>query len=603
MKAKALLITAIGAMAALALAMICATFLAGTGNVPLPGDDQARIEIQHRPDVAPTQHEVAAERHEVVTGAAGSTWAPGSSAGLDAALCFRGVVQSSSGDPIAGASIRIGKEPFAREEWPEATAGPDGVFTLGLPAAVAAHGSPFALLAVAPGFTSSLRQGLEAPAIGVVDLGTIVLLRPASISGQVLGAGFPLPDATVDAEPVAGPKAGKAGPSLRVSAKTDASGVFHLREVPPGRLRLSVAADGHVGCIVERLVREEERVEDVVFRLDAGAPIQGTVVGSNGAEVAGVTIAYEATDGTWFSTTTAANGEFTVGPVPPTSKGQIWAKTATASFGPVAAQAGQRGIRIELSPRYSVAGRVLDARTGKPLPGTSVQLVTSRASDASETEPPPPGAEVEHVGQASACNERGVFRLSARHHGWYAVVAHGQDVAPAMSRWVRLSPAGSQVATGVDLMLQPGCRIAGKVVDFEGAAIPEAIVSLGDAAGAVKPAKTTTDGEGTFVFTGVRPDHHVLTAEARAFVATKIEVEVQDRTDLTDVVIVLARAAEIRGAWWPGRRNHAGSGSSTSPGPRRSPAHRSNGKAWRIATAGSPSSRLLPARIRSGPKP
>jgi len=536
------MIAAIVAMAAMTAAMIFTTYLAEPGNVPLPGAEAREDECQDRPGLAVSEREVAAERQEVVTGSAGSPSFQSSSAGLDAVLCFRGAVHSSSGDPIAGAHIRIGKEPSARDEWPEAIARADGAFTLALPVAVAAHGSPFSLFAVAPGFASSLQQGLQAPAIGVVDLGTVVLLRPASITGQVLGAGFPLPDAIVDAT-VASVAAAKTAPRLHVSAKTDAAGAFQLREVPPGMLRITVAADGHVGSTIERLVREEEQVEDVVFRLAAGAPIEGTVFDANGSDVAGVTIDYESTDATWFSTTTAASGEFTVGPVPPRSKGRIWAKTATATFGPVAAQAGQRGIRIDLSPRYSVAGRVLDARTGLPLPGTSVQLVTSRATDAAAQ----PEADVEQIGQASACDERGAFRLSARHRGWYAVVAHGQDVAPVMSRWVWLSPDGSRNATGVDLMLHPGCRVSGKVVDSEGAPIPEAIVSLGDEAGALTPKKTTTDGAGAFVFTDVRPDRHVLTAEARAFVATKVAVEVQDRTDRTDVAIVLARAAEIRG--------------------------------------------------------
>jgi hypothetical protein len=548
MKAKSLVIAVVVAMAILALAMIFATYVAGPDSVPPPGADQAHIETgQSRPELAVDHLEVAAERHEVVTDSPGSTSIPRATSRLDSSLSFRGIVQSSSGNPIAGALIRIGKEPFVREEWPEATAGADGAFTLGLPAAVAARGSPFCLLAAATGFSSTLRQGLEAPAIGVVDLGTIVLLRPASISGQVLGGGFPLPNATVEAEQVASLKATKGGSGLRVSAKTDASGAFHLREVPPGILRISVAAEGHVGSAINRLVREQERVEDVVFKLAAGQPIQGTVFDANDAGVAGVKIDYESTDATWFSTTTTESGEFSVGPVPPSSKGRIWAKTATATVGPVPAQAGQRGIRIELSPRYSVAGRALDARTGKPLPGTSVQLVTSKAAGASDTDAPQPGAAVEQVGQASACDEHGVFRLSARHRGWYRVVAYGQGAAPAMSRWVRLSPTASQNAAGVDVMLQAGCLVSGKVVDAEGTGIPEAIVSLVDAAGALTPTKTKTDSAGAFVFTDVRPDRHVLTAEASAFVATKVAIENLDRTDRTDVAIVMARAAEVRG--------------------------------------------------------
>ena len=80
MKVKSLVIAAIGAMAVLALAMICVTHLSWPASVPLPGSDQTHTETgQERPEVAAAQHEVAAERMEVETGSAGSSSGPDSS--------------------------------------------------------------------------------------------------------------------------------------------------------------------------------------------------------------------------------------------------------------------------------------------------------------------------------------------------------------------------------------------------------------------------------------------------------------------------------------------------------------------------------------------
>lgn len=205
---------------------------------------------------------------------------------------------------------------------------------------------------------------------------------------------------------------------------------------------------------------------------------------------------------------------------------------------------GRPGPTFALVPGVSVAGRVLDA-AGEPVEGAEVSARVKQAPGNFRIElggPPPPRA---------LSDEDGRYRISALDPGSaWELSADAADYAPAKRAVSGLEPRAA--LTGVDLKLERGGTVRGRVVDAEGVPLSVAEVELAPAAeggpggmrilrGESGPAASGwTDDDGAFALRGIPAGTFELTVRRAGFARGKVEaIEVAgEPVDLGDVALV-----------------------------------------------------------------
>jgi len=238
---------------------------------------------------------------------------------------------------------------------------------------------------------------VEVDAVRTGDTGVLVTLVPgAELVGTVAakdGGALEgilvrlLPRTDLDSLPIPG-----IGNSLReltavfekpLEARTDARGVFRLREVMPGSYHLQIEASGYLPVERDLEARADTVVDLGRFELDPGRSVYGRVVDQGGRPVAGATVsAFPARDGFTFDimaemevkhrTETGENGQFVL----PGLAEKKYELTATApGYGSASVEDVDpgTGTKLVLSPGWDIRGRVVDGSTGEPIPGARVR--------------------------------------------------------------------------------------------------------------------------------------------------------------------------------------------------------------------------------------
>lgn len=313
----------------------------------------------------------------------------------------------------------------------------------------------------------------------------LLLVEAAQVSGTVTDArtGTPLAGAEVE---LRGEDDGFA------SAQTQDDGRYSL-PLGPGTFTLRVADERHLSAsIALRVAEGQQVVQDVA--LQAGNALSGRVVDGRGAPIAGASVHVEVADnreveGTAHTATTDGEGRFAL---------------QGLSDGPqvIVASAADHP---ELSQPLSLPSRevTLTMRDGTVIEG-EVQgpqgpLSSARVEVA-------PAADVRGGAVASAqTDDRGHFRVGGLTAGAATVVALAEGLAP--SDPVSLEVQDGQTAR-VQITLQPGLEIRGKVVDDQGAPIGEAMIEgyADTTTRAPLPgrnASATSGADGSFVLRGL----------------------------------------------------------------------------------------------------
>jgi protocatechuate 3,4-dioxygenase beta subunit len=176
----------------------------------------------------------------------------------------------------------------------------------------------------------------------------------------------------------------------------------------------------------------------------------------------------------------------------------------------------------------SIAGRVLAA--GAPAGGARVRLAAAAGATAV---------------RETATRADGSFSFAGLGSGAYRVRAdRGALASPAVE--ARAGEPGS-----LELALQPGASIPGRVVDDRGAAVPDAEVRLESGADDPLPELARTDATGRFAAGPLPPGERRLLARKAGYVArgpiTVPVPEGQPRA-LPPVTLELARAAHLAGS-------------------------------------------------------
>ena len=440
--------------------------------------------------------------------ARGGAAAPGAgvaiAASAPAAKSFRvaGRVVDPRGRGIAGArvdllapgALRGAVEPRAfAASWlappraaASATTDADGRF-----AATAPGEGPFDLRATGAGLRTAVEQGVLAGAPR-----TVVLSAGAAIEGRVVREdGGPIADLAVAAFP--------AGGSPASFARTGPDGGFLLDGLAPGASALVAAAaapDLAVGIVPVPAAGAGPAVEVIVGE---GAAMEGTVFGPDGVPAPGAEVVVADLDGPGFVARAAADptGRYLLAGMRPGPAGFFRACGAGAAVHPegvapcrLVLADGTAARDIHLGAGVEVNGLVLDAETGRPVPGALAALVS-------------PGADPEAWPRGSVGGD-GAFALGGAPAGAAAVAARAPGFEPAdldaaLLRAFLLgegpAPPGSAVESGDGeaeertVLLRRSPPIAGLVLDGDGEPVGGARVSWeaapsDDAAGAVAAA-------------------------------------------------------------------------------------------------------------------
>ncbi len=211
---------------------------------------------------------------------------------------LRGFVVDPSGNPVTRFSIvAVPRDSlmFASKRLVRHFTSEDGSFAY--PCEI--HGSKVWLFAESPGYAGGRVGPLSTQDAEIIEGLRIQLTRGAEVTGRVVDAsGKPVPNASVRLLGVGGgtnPLAGFFVGSLRGldrKARTDATGVYRIENVPAGDYRLGISAGGFADAESRRTfqVRGGDSVRLPDEKLLRGATLEGIVRNEEGRPAPGVTV-------------------------------------------------------------------------------------------------------------------------------------------------------------------------------------------------------------------------------------------------------------------------------------------------------------------------
>jgi protocatechuate 3,4-dioxygenase beta subunit/thiol-disulfide isomerase/thioredoxin len=451
-----------------------------------------------------------------------------------------GRVVDAEGKPVAGAQVRsylLSYPPPAGRLEAEATTGEDGSFALkGLPPT---EGNSFrTILVQAEGY--GLGGALQPKP------GLILRLGPAgSIVGRITGpGGKAIAGVSVRVAGIWLPEEGLAEPRFLqfwgdaavLEARSDAAGTFTLNGLPAGgRASLLVQSPDYGRCERNNVAVGSEEVS---LTLEPPGRIEGRVLaGKEEAPVAGATVYgwWLQSGMTWASARTDEEGRYVLtglGPglhrlaVKPTGAYEGWFLSEPERNVGVKAGETTADVVLRLTPGETVRGRVVDAETGKPLAGVSVEESSSF--------------------QSVKTKEDGTFELrAAPGEIWISI----QEVPPGYARdrmmtSRRLTVQAGAGAADIEFKLQRGVSVKGQVVDPAGRPVPGAVVRyVRDWA----MSEETADDEGRFTLEGLLPGKSLVlwTSVPEKGWAGQLSLPMEKAT-LEPVTLKLGRAAAVR---------------------------------------------------------
>lgn len=284
------------------------------------------------------------------------------------------VVARDNGQPMAGAWIDVrGK----RGQWGigEAVSDADGNFTLR-----SLHSGAISLTAQGRGFASQNPTVVELGIGEQVDGITIVVDRAFSISGKIVDKQDPK-------KGVAGVLVGgfaMASQQLALAHEpTDKEGAFEIVGVRPASYTLAAFGEDSVPDIGKNVEVVDKDVKDIIIEVEAGVTLAGRVEPPGRASVR-LTIDGEIGIGNMFQVAKTvivhadsdATGAFELQHVP-SGKLIVIASTDEGDTGKLpitVADTDQRGLVVQLEPRASISGTVVDT-SGAPAEGARVDAM------------------------------------------------------------------------------------------------------------------------------------------------------------------------------------------------------------------------------------
>ena len=454
-----------------------------------------------------------------------------------------------------GAGITVSVLPFengfdralreARAEGPpeplaEGQTGKDGSFAVTFTALASPDATPLRVAFSGGASAPHLLEQLVDPA--GEDLGEVRLAARAALAGRVQDArGGPVVAATVRLWAGRGGRVGddlSAVEAVPQTTTTGPDGTFRFDAASDTDNRLRVEAPGL--ATVERDVRRAGGLARPVT-LSLGRVLRGTVTGPDGRTPAGgAVIRYEGRTSTrWHEV--RSDGTFLIEGVPAGAGGEIVADGGARGRAVVPVTAGAtEPVRVILASTATLTGRVVDADTGRPIPG--VRLV-ARAED----------------GDAflARSGRDGRYALAGLPPRSYRLRVDDEGYVP-WSRQVAVAPGQGE---SQDVPLVRGARLTGRVVDEAGTPVENATVQVVGAGGnrlralvrrmrAGGPVETVrTARDGTFEANRLRPggSQQVVVRHEDFEDRTLGGIDLSPGATTSGVRVVLRRGLELKG--------------------------------------------------------
>ncbi|HEX3128346.1 MAG TPA: carboxypeptidase regulatory-like domain-containing protein [Thermoanaerobaculia bacterium] len=427
-----------------------------------------------------------------------------------------GRVVNASEQPIAGARVSLRRSaagdrrrpPIFSQEEPglEVVTGADGRFEIrDLP------GGTWSLDARASGYAPLTVPGLTIPeGAGSTDLGTVMLPPGVAVEGYAVDPrGRPVEGVEVNVADgsmsIVRMRMGR-GQDSQPAAVTGSDGYFRIEDRRAGEtINLDASRPGYATTAAPGIrVPPEEPVRIV---MQPASAVEGRTVDDDGQPVAGAKIillpterrgGFRIKDGV-----SDESGAFRIEDVPP---GALEAQAVAAGFQPaylsnLEVRAGQdlKGVEIVLATGAAVEGRVLSP-AGKPVVGATIELAEEE------------GAGMFRIPVAAMSDGDGRYRLDGIKPGTRTF----QATHPGYRRAVR----DLEVRPGenaLDLSLEGGVEVRGRVVDDGGAPVPGASVSLREGWRSWDLPRGTSGADGSFTLTGVADGNYHLSAQKEGY--------------------------------------------------------------------------------------
>lgn len=357
---------------------------------------------------------------------------------------------------------------------------------------------------------------------------------------------------------------------------TDAAGRFSFTTLTPGYKSVTASMEGYASAGRNGVIINQKRApETIVLKLEEGHAIRGRVIDGNAQPIEGVLISAEPirrgieniANAVYQPVKTDDAGEFVY---PGLRDGTYRLNANKFGYGAgrsTNARTGDEPVEIQLARNPVVRGRVVDAETGEPvtrfrvLLGREDTLVFASSQQTQYFESPTGEFEFENVSvkapfylfadaegfawsrsdliplpgiDASAAAEARAMEVGRRGEG-------GRE-AEAPRTPQRLPPVAD--VEGVEIRLERGARVRGRILDGDGKGIAGASVSLVPRPSSqseeaqifltmiMRSMRTAsldarTDQNGEYLVENVQPGRFVVKASHRSFAAAETDVATQ----------------------------------------------------------------------------
>lgn len=378
----------------------------------------------------------------------------------------------------------------------------------------------------------------------------ITLPRGGSIAGRVIGP---------NGEPI---KGAEVSPFrfLRASTTpsiTDAEGRFLLSGLRAGRRPLTAQADGFPSVTERFMVVAGEAVE-VEIVLEAGVQVTGVIVDPDGATVAGASVSFTPaghglahmalpnplTGGSNAETKTDEEGRFQVSGLKADTEyeGHVehprFMNTTIESF--ISEQNLDLGT-VVLDVGAELRGRVTNS-DGEPVVGAKVALVDAEMDPGMRMIFNLGGAAAGGSTDSDTTTEDGFFTISGVASGAYELSVKATGYGPYRGESFDVSE--SQQLDALDVVLDRGLEVSGRVADVAGNPVAGAKITVSRFRPEMTRSETTSKADGSFLIRGLAEGQYSVRATADGFSnVSQSRIEAGTR----DLQLVFQRKGSVSG--------------------------------------------------------